>query len=66
MKHLNRIAEYLGVSRTYLLKGINEVAKDETLSQKEQKLVEAFRELKKVEQDMFLRQIIGFRMTPEQ
>ena len=66
MKHLNKIAEYLGVSRTYLLKGINEVVKDEKLSQKEQKLVEAFRELKKVEQDMFLRQIIGFRMTSEQ
>jgi len=66
MKKLNKIAEYLGVSRTYLLKGINEVVKDEKLSQKEQKLVEAFRELKKVEQDMFLRQIIGFRMTSEQ
>ena len=36
------------------------------LSQKEQKLIEAFRELKKVEQDMFLRQIIGFQMTMEQ
>ena len=66
MKHLNKIAEYLGVSRTYLLKGINEVEKDEELTQKEQKLVEAFRELKKAEQDMFLRQIIGFQMTSEQ
>ena len=66
LKHLNRIAEYLGVSRTYLLQGINEVVKDEKLSQKEQKLVEVFRELKKAEQDMFLRQIIGFRMTSEQ
>ncbi len=66
MKHLNGIADYLGVSRTYLLKGVNEVENDEKLSQKEQKLVEAFRELKKVEQDMFLRQIIGFRMMAEQ
>ena len=66
MKHLNKIAEYLGVSRTYLLNGINEVEKDEELTQKEQKLVEAFRELKKAEQDMFLRQIIGFQMTSEQ
>ena len=66
MKHLNKIAEYLGVSRTYLLKGTNEVEKDEKLSQKEQKLIEVFRELKLVEQDMFLRQIIGFRMTSEQ
>ena len=49
-----------------MLQGINEVVKDEKLSQKEQKLVEVFRELKKAEQDMFLRQIIGFRMTSEQ
>ena len=54
------------VSRTYFLKGTNEVEKDEKLSQKEQKLIEVFRELKLVEQDMFLRQIIGFRMTSEQ
>jgi hypothetical protein len=66
MKHLNRIAEYLGVSRTYLLKGINEVVKDEKLSEKEKRLVEVFRELKISEQDMFLRQIIGYRMTSEQ
>ena len=66
MKHLNKIAEYLGVSRTYLLSGINEVENDEKLSPKEQRLVEAFRELKKAEQDMFLRQIIGFQMTSEQ
>ena len=66
MKHLNKIAEYLGASRTYFLKGTNEVEKDEKLSQKEQKLIEVFRELKLVEQDMFLRQIIGFRMTSEQ
>ena len=52
--------------RTYLLKGLNEVEKDEKLSQKEQKLIEVFRELKKVEQDMFLRQIIGLQMTMEQ
>ena len=66
MKHLNGIADYLGVSRTYLLKGVNEVENDEKLSQKEQKLVEVLRELKKAEQDMFLRQIIGFRMMAEQ
>lgn len=65
MKYLGRIADYLCVPRTYLLKGIYEVANYEDLSQKEQKLVETFRELEKAEQDMFLRQIIGFRMTSE-
>ena len=65
LKHLNKIAEYLGVSKTYLLEGINEVTKDEKLSQKEQKLLEIFRNLKIAEQDMFLRQIIGFSMISD-
>ena len=65
LKHLNKIAEYLGVSKTYLLEGINEVTNDEKLSQKEQKLLEIFRNLKIAEQDMFLRQIIGFSMISD-
>ena len=66
LKHLNKIAEFLGVSKTYLLEGVNEVASDEKLSEKEKKLLEVFRDLKISEQDMFLRQLIGFRMAQEQ
>ena len=65
LKHLGKIAEYLGVSKSYLLEGINEVANDEKLSSKEMKLLEIFRNLKIAEQDMFLRQIIGFSMISE-
>lgn len=65
IKYLAQIAEYLGVSRKYLLEGIAEVSEDEKLTEKERKLLETFRGLKKTEQDMFLRQLIGFTMTAE-
>lgn len=65
IKYLAQIAEYLGVSRKYLLEGITEVSENEKLTEKERKLLETFRGLKKTEQDMFLRQIIGFSMTAE-
>ena len=65
IKYLAQIAEYLGVSRKYLLEGITEVSEDEKLTEKERKLLETFRGLKKTEQDMFLRQLIGFTMTAE-
>ena len=63
IKYLGKIAEYLGVSRKYLLDGTVEISEDEKLTEKERKLLETFRELKKAEQDMFLRQIVGFAMT---
>jgi len=65
IKYLEKIAEYLGVSRKYLMEGIEVVSEDEKLTKKEQKLLATFRTLKKAEQDMFLRQIIGFSMTTE-
>ena len=65
MQYLSRIADYLGVSRNYLLKGINEVNEDEKLSDKEQTLLELFRNLKIVEQDIFLRQLIGYTKLTE-
>ena len=65
LKYLSKIAEYLGVSRKYLLEGISEVGEEEKLTVKEQKLLKTFRALTKPEQDMFLRQIIGFTMTVE-
>ena len=60
LQYLSRIAEYLGVSREYLLSGKEEILENEKLSKNEQKLVETFRNLKKIEQEMFLRQLIGF------
>ena len=51
IKYLAQIAEYLGVSRKYLLEGIAEVSEDEKLTEKERKLLETFRGLKKTEQD---------------
>ena len=60
MQYLNRIAEFLGVSREYLLSGKEEIVENEKLSSNEKKLLEAFRNLKKIEQDIFLRQLIGF------
>jgi transcriptional regulator with XRE-family HTH domain len=65
LKYLEKIAEYLGVSRKYLLEGIAEVTEDEKLTEKERKLLETFRTLKKSEQDMFLRQIVGYTMIVE-
>ncbi len=60
LQYLGRIAEFLGVSRDYLLTGIEEIVENEKLSKNEQKLLEAFRNLKKIEQEIFLRQLIGF------
>ncbi len=60
LQYLSRIAEYLGVSREYLLSGKEEILENEKLSKNEQKLIETFRSLKKIEQEMFLRQLIGF------
>ena len=65
LQYLTRIAEYLGVSREYLLTGTEEVVENEKLSQSERKLLETFRNLKKVEQEIFLRQLIGFSATTE-
>ena len=63
LQYLSRIAEFLGVSRDYLLSGKEEILENEKLSKNEQKLLETFRNLKKVEQEMFLRQLIGFSIT---
>ena len=65
LQYLTRIAEYLGVSRDYLLYGKEENGENEQLSKSEQILLETFRNLKKIEQDMFLRQLIGFSLTSE-
>lgn len=63
LQYLTRIADYLGVSRDYLLLGKEEIVENEKLSNNEQKLLETFRNLKKIEQDMFLRLLIGFIST---
>ena len=60
LQYLSGIAEFLGVSRDYLLSGKEEILENEKLSKNEQKLLEAFRNLKKIEQEIFLRQLIGF------
>ena len=65
LQYLTRIAEYLGVSRDYLLSGKEEIVENEQLSKNEQILLETFRNLKKIEHDMFLRQLIGFSLTSE-
>ena len=60
LQYLSRIADFLGVSREYLLSGKEEILENERLSKNEKKLLETFRNLKKIEQEIFLRQLIGF------